>query len=188
MLERPLEEDLLSMPVRSLILPNSDHFTAKCGIQGGWIRGDSSDYDLWARLVDDQKWSYRGFLPYFRKIENYHTGKVDANEHGFEGPVHTQSVSSTGRDYPLRDQLKTAWASAGVTDIADANSGHPQGLGELVENCHDGKRQVSSSIYSLSGVEIKTQTIVQRVLLEKTGSHQAATGIQLSNGETITAT
>lgn len=155
--------------------------------QGGWIRGDASDYDLWASLVKDPKWSYHGFLPYFRKVENYHTRQVDVDEHGFEGPIHTQSVSSTDRDYPLRDQVKAAWASAGVTYIVDANSGHPQGLGELVENRRDGARQVTSTVCPLAGVEIKTQTIVQRVLLEKRGDGQLATGVQLSNGEILSA-
>ena len=142
---------------------------------------------MWASLVKDPKWSYRGFLPYFRKVENYHTRQVDVDEHGFEGPIHTQSVSSTGRDYPLRDQLKAAWASAGVTYTVDANSGHPQGLGELVENVHDGTRQVTSTVYPLAGVEVKTQTIVQRILLETRGDGQLARGVQLSNGETLSA-
>lgn len=153
----------------------------------GWMRGDASDYDLWASLVKDPKWSYRGLLPYFRKIENYHTRQVNVHEHGFEGPIHTQSPSSTGRDFPLRDQIKAAWASAGVTYTVDANSGQPQGLGELVENRHDGVRQVSSTVYPLAGVEVKTQTIVQRVLLQKRGDAQFARGVQLSNGESLLA-
>ncbi|KAL8729124.1 MAG: hypothetical protein Q9166_004955 [cf. Caloplaca sp. 2 TL-2023] len=151
----------------------------------GWIRGDASDYDLWASLVKDPKWSYRGFLPYFRRVENYHTREVDATEHGFEGPVRTQSVSSTDRAYPLRDQLKAAWASAGVGYTVDANSGHPQGLGELVENRSDGARQLSSTIYPLTGVDVKTQTFVHRVLLEKKGDKHHASGIQLSNGKIL---
>ena len=126
-------------------------------------------------------------LPYFRKTENYHTRQVDIDEHGFEGPVYTQSVSSTGRDYPLRDGLKAAWASAGVTPIVDANSGHPQGLGELVENRHTGTRQVTSTVYSLAGVEVKTQTLVQRILVEKKGGSYFAKGAQLSNGECLSA-
>ncbi|KAL9024127.1 MAG: hypothetical protein Q9196_006741 [Gyalolechia fulgens] len=156
-------------------------------LRGGWIRGDASDYDLWASLVKDPRWSYHGFLPYFRRVENYHTREVDHAEHGFEGPVRTQSVSSTHRDYPLRDPLKAAWASAGVVYTADANSGHPQGLGELVENRADGARQPTSSIYSLAGVEVMLDTLVHRVLLEKRGDAQRASGVQLSNGEVIKA-
>ena len=112
---------------------------------------------------------------------------MSIDEHGFEGPVYTQSISSTGRDYPLRDPLKAAWASAGVTPTVDANSGHPQGLGELVENRHSGTRQVTSVVYSLVGVEVKTQTLVQRIVLEKKGGSYFAKGVQLNNGEYLSA-
>ena len=151
--------------------------------QGGWIRGDASDYDAWAELVNDSKWSYKGLLPYFRKIENYHTSDLDVKEHGYEGPVHTQSVSSTGREYPLRDQLKAAWKAAGVAQIADANSGFPQGLGELVENRRDGKRQLASTVYSLAGVHVMTETLVKRILVETRGSDKVATGVQLADSK-----
>ena len=69
----------------------------------------------------------------------------------------------------------------------DANSGHPQGLGELVENRHNGTRQVASTVYPLAGVEVKTQTLVQRVVVEKKGSRHFASGVQLSNGEYLSA-
>ena len=78
-------------------------------ISGGWIRGDAGDYDHWAHVVKDTRWSYRGMLPYFRKVENYHTLNVEKGEHGYEGLIHTQSVSSTGREYPLREPLRNAW-------------------------------------------------------------------------------
>ena len=44
------------------------------------IRGNASDYALWARLYKSPKWSYRGFLPYLCKVERYHTKGVDAND------------------------------------------------------------------------------------------------------------
>ena len=154
---------------------------------GGWIRGDASDYDLWARLVKDSKWSYLGLLPYFRKIENYHTTDVESKEHGFAGPIRTQSTSSTKRDFPLRDPVRAAWASAGVAHIADANTGHPRGLGELIENRDDGVRQVTSSVYPLSGIEVKTGTHVHRILFDEVGRRQVAKGIQLSDGTVVLA-
>ena len=77
-----------------------------------------------ARLVNDPKWSYKGFLLYFRKTERHHDEKsVDTEIHGVGGPIRTESVSSTGRKYPLRNQIKAAWSSAGVHEIPDMNSG-----------------------------------------------------------------
>lgn len=69
-----------------------------------------SDYDDWAKLVSDPRWSYNGLLPYFRKTEHSHNASSQSitEQHGCEGPVYTQSVSSTERDYPLREPLKAA--------------------------------------------------------------------------------
>ncbi|RAL64507.1 hypothetical protein DID88_001982 [Monilinia fructigena] len=151
----------------------------------GWIRGEKSDYDSWAEVVGDSKWNYQGFLPYFRKVEHYH---VSSEEHGSQGPNYTQSVTSSGRQYPLRDPLKNAWIAAGVRHIADANSGSPQGIGELVENRHDSIRQVASTIYSLKGIDVLLNTLVKRVVIEdnETGE-KVATGVELANGDIIKA-
>ena len=87
----------------------------------------------------------------------------------------------------MRNQFRAAWASAGVPHIADANSGHPQGLGELIENRKEGLRQVASSAYSLSGIKVKTDAFVHLILLEQSSAKQVAKGIQLGNGETLFA-
>ena len=137
--------------------------------------------------MQDPKWSYTGLLPYFRKIEHYHTSSVDPDQHGSDGPIYTQSVSSTGRDYPLREPLKSAWASAGVTHVADANSGCPQGVGELVENRHDGARQLASIIYPLAGVRVMTNSLVKRVLVENQGTKKLAVGIELADNQMFRA-
>ncbi|QSZ31583.1 hypothetical protein DSL72_001150 [Monilinia vaccinii-corymbosi] len=151
----------------------------------GWIRGEASDYDSWAEAVGDPKWNYQGFLPYFRKVEHYH---VSSEEHGSEGPNYTQSVTSSGRRYPLRDQVKNAWSSVGVRHIADANSGSPQGIGELVENRRESIRQVASSIYPLKGIDVLLNTLVKRVVIEDNeAGEKVATGVELANGDIIKA-
>lgn len=129
--------------------------------------------------MDDPKWSYNGLLPYFRKIEHYHTTRVDANEHGYDGPIYTQAASS--RKYPLRDQIKITWASVGMAYVSDANSGSPQGLGELVENRRDGMRQLASAVYPLVGVRVITQGPVRRVLFEKKENIIVTTGVELAD-------
>lgn len=42
--------------------------------------------------------------------------------------------------------MRAAWESSGVVQKADANSGAPQGMGELVENRNNGARQLASTI------------------------------------------
>ncbi|KAG7006551.1 hypothetical protein G7Y79_00014g037260 [Physcia stellaris] len=110
-----------------------------CGVQalsgavaissGGWIRGDQLDYAEWARQVSDERWSYEGLLPYFRRSEHHFDPDADPERHGFEGPMHT--VSSSGRRYALRDTVLKAWKHIGLKEIPDANNGAPQGVAEV---------------------------------------------------------
>ncbi|EED22468.1 glucose dehydrogenase, putative [Talaromyces stipitatus ATCC 10500] len=148
---------------------------------GGWVRGDAQEYDQWADLVSDRRWSYSGLLPYFKRTENYHNRHGDREQHGFDGPIHTSSVSSSGRQYPLRETTRQAWCNVGLKVIADANNGRPQGVAELVSNWRDGRRQLTSEVYPQDGVKIVTNALVQRVILD---SSQTATGVELADGRT----
>ncbi|KAM3072432.1 hypothetical protein ACMFMG_009233 [Clarireedia jacksonii] len=151
----------------------------------GWIRGDERDYNDWGEIVGDKEWNYQGLLPYFRKVERYHNA---SDEHGSDGPNYTQSVTSSGRKYPLREAVKSAWEEAGVRHIADANSGSPLGIGELVENRRNGIRQVASTTYPLEGVNLMLNTLVKRVLVEDDGNgNKTATGVELADGTVIKA-
>lgn len=153
---------------------------------GGWTRGDAADYDQWAVVAGDKRWSYAGFLPYFKKTERHFDRNADTSIHGLDGPIHIESVSSSGRKYPLREPVKEAWAEVGLPHVADANSGHPRGLAELTENRRDGLRQLASTAYPLDKVEVLTEAIVQRVIFDTSGQVKA-TGIELTDGRTFTA-
>ncbi|KAF2686083.1 GMC oxidoreductase [Lentithecium fluviatile CBS 122367] len=149
---------------------------------GGWIRGDALDYDGWAREVNDRRWSYDGLLPYFKRSEKHFDADADPSQHGFDGPMHTASVSASGRKFPLRDIVLELWKHTGVDQIPDANNGHPQGITELVENWRDGKRQIASDVYPLDGVDVRTDTLVKRISIN---SHKVAEGVELANGEKL---
>ncbi|KAK7917778.1 hypothetical protein PG985_011386, partial [Apiospora marii] len=153
-------------------------------IQGGWTRGSSLDYDLWAETVGDQRWSYAGQLPYFRKTEDY-CDDSNPDHHGRGGPVHVDSITCTGRHYPLRDKVLESWHENGVQSIPDldGNAGRILGIGELYESRRDGKREIASSIYPLEGVTVLTETLVESVTLNNGDDGDVqATGVRLANG------
>ncbi|KAE9365631.1 GMC oxidoreductase [Stipitochalara longipes BDJ] len=147
---------------------------------GGWIRGDALDYDEWAREAKDERWSYNGLLPYFKRTEKHFDADADPAQHGFDGPIVTASVSSSGRKYPLRDTIFRLWSHLGLPHIPDANNGRPQGITDLVENWKDGKRQIASDTYPLDGVKVLTDILVQRVILN---DDKVAVGVELASGE-----
>ncbi|KAJ5935934.1 glucose dehydrogenase [Penicillium verhagenii] len=155
---------------------------------GTWTRGNAADYDLWAELVNDEAWSYKSLLPYFKRTETHWDANADASVHGRSGPVHNATVASSSADriYPLKDTLRDAWARLGVETIADANDGSPLGLGELTENWKDGQRQLASEAYGITSkanITIKTETHVKRILLsEGSGGKKVATGVETLDG------
>lgn len=158
---------------------------------GTWTRGPKSDYDAWAELVGDKRWSYEGLLPYFKKTERYF-GSSDKDQHGFDGPIVTASVSSSSgaRKYGLREPVKEAWEAAGVQMIGDANAGYPIGFSELVENWNHGKRQIASAAYGLASkpnVRIVTGVLVRRLILERSSGERKAVGVETADGKAYLA-
>jgi choline dehydrogenase-like flavoprotein len=139
-------------------------------------------------MVGDKRWSWEGFLPYFCKTERHYDPKVSSKIHGQVGPVHTASVSSSGRNYPLREPIKAAWASLGIQKAEDINDGSPLGVAEVVESRTKGQRVISSAAYSLNGVTILSSTMAQRILISslKDGT-KVATGVELANGQSCSA-
>lgn len=103
---------------------------------GGWIRGDKADYDAWAELVADDRWSYNGLLPFMKKTEKYPHPSVNPDQHGFEGKAPIQTVTSSNRPFPSREKALKSWAALGVQKIPnfDANAGNSLGVGEVSEN------------------------------------------------------
>ena len=154
-------------------------------ISGGWIRGDTQDYDDWAREAGDGRWSYEGQLPYFRRSEHHFDPEADPEQHGFEGPMHTSSVKTSGRRYPLREKILQAWKRLGLKEINDANNGFPQGVAELVENRRDGLRQLTSQVYPLKGADIMLETMVKRILLSDGPHGKVAIGVELADGRPL---
>lgn len=157
---------------------------------GGWARGDAKDYDEWARLVADPRWSYKGLLPYFKKSESDCDPKADPHHHGFQGPVRCTRVSQSDpeRRYPLREPVRTAWTELGLHYNRDSNRGSLAGISEVCENWHQGVRQPSNLAYGLSGVNILTNTTVDHVLFKKSPRGQnRASGVVLVDGRQILA-
>ncbi|KAL6858210.1 hypothetical protein ACO1O0_005666 [Amphichorda felina] len=155
---------------------------------GGWTRGAAIDFDEWAELVGDQRYSYQGQLPYFKKAEHWFDDKNTA-QHGQDGPIHVTSAGSTGRIFPLGERSAAAWEDLGVKALPnlDQNAGDNLGRAYICEARHDGKRQWSASLYPLEGVEVRLNTTVNKIILDTTGATPRATGVELADGTVVSA-
>lgn len=158
---------------------------------GGWTRGDAADYDQWARMVGDERWSYEGLLPFFRKSETFFDAKADPKHHGFDGPITVTAVSASdeNRKYPLREPVKDAFMEIGVPFNPDGCSGNLAGVSEFLETWKDGKRQAAHQAYSLEDVEVITEAVVHRVEFAEgnPGGRKIASAVVLADGRRFTA-
>lgn len=139
--------------------------------RGTWSKGSAADYDEWARLVKDDGFSFAAMQPYFARTQ-----------------MHTERVSVT-RQYPLRNSTKAMLESSGIAFNQESNSGVILGFEEYEENWKQSQRQLSSTAYDLSLVDVLCDTHVARVLTEDDGEGVGrAIGVETDTGVRIHAT
>jgi choline dehydrogenase-like flavoprotein len=159
---------------------------------GGWMRGSKADFEEWASLANDSRWSYEGLLCYFKSTESFWNDGTNPSQHGYDGPLKVEVPSTTGRVYPLRDAVFNSYEAVGIEALPglDANTGDNLGFGEIAENRRNGKRQIASEYYPLDGITVLTESLVGKILLENvetpdegsSGNKVTATGVRLVNG------
>ena len=126
-------------------------------------------------------------MPYFKRSENHYDPKTNEKHFGSGGPIPLVSTESTGRNYPLRGQLASAWEAAGVRRIADPNTGSPLGIGDAVECRQNLQRVTLSDVYPLDKVQVLTETLVDKILIEEVDGSKRASGVQLADGKILLA-
>lgn len=75
-----------------------------------WNRASSPEYDAWTQFAKGVDWSFKGFLPYFKKTTttrrnqtnpfpgltgNENTADLDSAFVGFDGPIEVSSLLNT---------------------------------------------------------------------------------------------
>jgi choline dehydrogenase-like flavoprotein len=95
-------------------------------------------------------------------------------------------AKASNRRFPLADQAAAGWEDLGISTLPDGdqNTGDNLGRGYICEARIDGKREWSAEQYSLDGIEIRLETSVRRVLVEKSGRLKA-TGVELADGSVV---
>ena len=105
---------------RSLIYPRGKVLGGSSSINGMiYMRGQAEDYDQWSRVIGDSSWSWREVLPYFKKMEDYHSGPSEFHGVGGEWRVDKQRLK-----WKVLDIFRGAAEQAGVPPINDFNCGN----------------------------------------------------------------
>lgn len=127
-----------------------------------WVIGGAEDFNAWAKMVDDDAWSWTHVKERLKKIEHYHDEVPDQHrefvnpkpeDHGTEGPLHLSYAPVWEKG--LTDVFIAA-KQAGLPLNTDVNSGNPIGMGMGSSCMHNGLRTTASSYLPLMGPRFET--------------------------------
>ena len=131
---------------RTLVCPRGKVIGGSSSINGMvYVRGHARDYDHWAEQ-GAQGWSYADVLPYFKRMEHWHSGGHggDPAWRGKDGPLH---VTRGPRRNPLFSAFVEAGAQAGYPLTDDYNGRQQEGFGPMEQTVWRGRRWSAANAY-----------------------------------------
>jgi choline dehydrogenase len=143
-----------------------------------YLRGQQRDYDEWARLTGDARWSWESVLPVFKRSEDSHRGADAFHGTGGEWRVERQRLS-----WEILDAFREAMAQAGIPKTDDFNRGDNEGCGLFEVNQRRGVRWNATKGFlrpalGRPNLTVMTDSLVQRVRLDG----RRAVGIEFLRG------
>lgn len=144
-----------------------------------YTRGNSHDYDTWAKIVNDTTWKWENVLPYFIKSERLDESDlncVDKELHGTEGYL---GVSTQHND--VTSEYLKAFSEVGHDIEYEINGNKPIGFSEPLFTIANGTRQ-SAALAFLSKFQDRTNlhvlknALVTKILFD---DNKCATGVEL---------
>jgi choline dehydrogenase len=153
-----------------------------------YMRGQSRDYDGWARMTGDSNWTWDNVLPYFTKHEDYYKGADAAHGSGGEWRVERQRLR-----WDILDAFAQAAQQAGIPHSEDFNRGDNEGVGYFQVNQKSGWRWNTAKAflrpicYGRPNFEMWTSAQVSRLMIEtQADGSKRCTGAQVWTGNEMT--
>jgi choline dehydrogenase len=145
-----------------------------------YVRGHARDFDHW-RDEGAVGWGYADVLPYFKRMENWHSGGHggDPSWRGTDGPLH---VTRGKRDNPLTRAFVEAGRQAGYPVTDDYNGEQQEGFGPFDMTVWKGQRFSAARAYlrpALRNGRCRLlRAFAQKVVIEE----GRATGVEVARG------
>ena len=168
---------------RTLACPRGKVIGGSSSINGMvYVRGHACDYEHWA-ASGATGWDYQQVLPYFKRMEHWHSGGPfadvgagDAAWRGRSGPLH---VSRGRRQNPLFRAFVDAGRQAGYPVTADYNGEQQEGFGPMEMTVHHGRRWSAANAYLKPALKRGNCNLIRcrarRVVFE----NQRAVGVEI---------
>ncbi|KAJ7499481.1 aryl-alcohol-oxidase from pleurotus Eryingii [Mycena latifolia] len=118
-----------------------------------YTAGSKEDFDRFARVADDERWSWDNLIPYMRKSEEFTppadhhntSGQFNPAVHGFHG---INSVTLSGFPSPIDSRvIQTTQEVSEFPFNLDMSSGTPLGIGWAQMTVKNGSRSSSATSY-----------------------------------------
>jgi choline dehydrogenase len=177
---------------RALRYPRGKTLGGSSSINGMiYMRGQSRDYDNWARATGDANWTWEHCLPYFKKHEDYYKGADAMHGAGGEWRVERQRVR-----WDILDAFAQAAQEAGIPHSEDFNRGDNEGVGYFQVNQKAGwrwntaKAFLRPACFARTNFEMWTMAQVTRLVMEdQPDGSKRCTGAQVwAEDELVTVT
>ncbi|MDH6149655.1 MULTISPECIES: GMC family oxidoreductase [Paraburkholderia] len=165
---------------RTLSYPRGRVLGGSSSINGMiYMRGQREDYDEWARVTNDGKWSWNAVLPVFRRSEDHHGGANEA--HGAGGPWR---VEKQRLKWKILEEFAQAAQQTGIPATDDFNRGDNTGVGYFDVNQKRGIRWNASKAFLRPALKRENLTVItgahtQRVVFDG----RRCTGVEYRGGE-----
>ncbi len=150
-----------------------------------YMRGQKEDYDSWAALTNDEKWTWDSLLPLFKRQQDHFNGACEY--HGSGGPW---TVSELRVQWKALDEWIKAAGEVGIPKIEDFNRGDNFGASYFHCNQRGGYRLnsyqafVSSILDRRPNLKVKTHTQVSKLLFDTTQGHKKCVGVRYIDSRT----
>ena len=152
-----------------------------------YLRGQARDYDEWARLTGDSRWSWQSVLPVFKQSEDhwrgadeFHGARGAGDESGHEWRVERQRLS-----WEILDAFRDAAAEAGIAKIEDFNTGDNSGSSRFEVNQRRGVRVSTAKAFLRPALRRANLTVLTNVRVKKLRlDGQRVLGVEYFQGQT----
>ena len=161
---------------RSLLYPRGRVLGGSSSINGMiYMRGQRQDYDEWARVTRDPRWSWASVLPVFKKSEDYYGGANEWHGAGGEWRIEKQRLN-----WEILESFSEAAQQVGIPATDDFNRGDNTGVSYFDVNQRSGWRWSAAKAFlrpvlRRSNLTLVTGAWARRILFEG----RRCTGVEL---------
>lgn len=169
---------------RRLACPRGKVIGGSSSINGMiYVRGHARDYDHW-RDQGAAGWGYADVLPYFQRLENWHSGGHggDPEWRGTGGPLH---ITRGARENPLTRAFVEAGAQAGYDITGDYNGHQQEGVGPFDMTVWQGERWSAAKAYLRPALKTGNCHVVRGFARKVVIENGRATGVEIEQAGQI---